>query len=81
MVHSGFIAQEVGQVWPPAMVSAGANYKGVDPNAMLSVLVMEVQEQRRRVNELQELKAETQQLKARNKEFEERLEELEKKVK
>jgi hypothetical protein len=44
MVHSGFIAQMVEKVFPSAVVSAGANIKGVDSNAILSLVVKSFQD-------------------------------------
>lgn len=46
---AGFIAQEVEKVFPQAVVSAGGDLKGVDPNALIAVLVAEVQQLRKRV--------------------------------
>lgn len=48
-LHAGFIAQDVEKVFPRAVVAAGNGMKGVDPNALISVLVKEIQELRKRV--------------------------------
>jgi len=48
-LHAGFIAEEVEEVFPRAVVPAGENLKGVDANAMISLLVQEVQQLRKRV--------------------------------
>jgi hypothetical protein len=48
--HVGFIAQEVENVVPEAVVSAGKNLKGVDPNAMIAALTLEVQSLRKRLD-------------------------------
>lgn len=49
-MHSGFIAQEVEKILPTAVVNAGPEYKGVDPNAVLAALVKEVQAHRRAID-------------------------------
>lgn len=49
----GFIAQEVERVYPNAVVSAGTNLRGIDSNAMLAALVLEVQELRKRIAALE----------------------------
>lgn len=48
-VKQGFIAQDVEKVYPDAIVPAGKNLLGVDSNAMLAALVLEVQALRKRV--------------------------------
>ena len=48
-VHAGFIAEEVEEIFPRAVVSAGKDIKGVDANAMISLLVQEVQQLRKRI--------------------------------
>lgn len=40
---TGFIAQDVEKVFPDAVVSAGAGLKGLDSNALIALLVQEVQ--------------------------------------
>lgn len=45
----GFIAQDVEKVYPNAVVPAGTNLRGIDSNAMLAALVLEVQELRKRI--------------------------------
>ena len=53
-VHYGFIAQEVQTAVPAAAVSAGeGGLLGVDPNALLAVVVEELQALRKRVAELE----------------------------
>lgn len=49
----GFIAQDVEKVYPDAVVSAGAGLKGIDSNAMIAALVLEVQQLRKRVASLE----------------------------
>lgn len=49
-IHNGFVAQQVAKVLPQAVVPAGGDNKGVDPNAVLSIVVREEQEQRKRMN-------------------------------
>ncbi len=49
----GFIAQQVEQVYPRAVVGAGPNLKGIDSNAVIAELVLEVQSLRRRMAELE----------------------------
>ena len=44
MTHSGFIAQDVVKVFPSAVVSSGTNLKGVDPNAILALVVRSIQD-------------------------------------
>lgn len=51
--HLGFLAQEVEQVYPDAVVTQTGGYKGVEPNALIAVLVLEVQQLRRRVAALE----------------------------
>lgn len=51
--HLGFIAQEVEKVYPDAVVTQNHGFKGVEPNALIAVLVREVQELRKRVAELE----------------------------
>ena len=51
--NAGFVAQEVEQVFPQAVAPAGNGMKGVDPNAILALLVKEVQELRKRVAALE----------------------------
>jgi hypothetical protein len=53
-VHSGFIAQEVAKVLPEAVVSAGEKLKGVDPNAVIALVVKSVQDLVIRVAGLEE---------------------------
>lgn len=48
----GFIAQEVEIILPEAVVSAGENLKGVDPNAINALLVKAIQEQQKEIDEL-----------------------------
>lgn len=50
--HTGFIAQDVEKVFPSAVVPAGS-LKAVDSNALIAVLVKEIQELRKRVNILE----------------------------
>lgn len=47
--HAGFVAQDVEKVFPEAVVSAGTNLKGVDPNAILAVVVKRLQEMQKEV--------------------------------
>ena len=54
--HIGFVAQEVERVLPQAVVQAGENTKGVDPNAILAVAIREIQSLRKRVKELEKRK-------------------------
>lgn len=54
--HAGFIAQEVEKILPQAVVSAGKDIKGVDPNAILAAAVAEIQALRRRIAELERRK-------------------------
>lgn len=49
-IHEGFIAQEVEKVIPEAVVPAGKDLKGVDPNAMIARLTLEVQDLRKRLD-------------------------------
>ena len=42
--HAGFVAQQVEKVFPEAVVSAGENIKGVDSNAILSLVVHSFQD-------------------------------------
>jgi hypothetical protein len=42
-IHAGFIAQEVEKVLPQAVVSAGNGFKGIDPNAILALVVRAIQ--------------------------------------
>lgn len=51
--HIGFIAQEVLDVAPAAVVSAGTDTKGIDANAMTSLLVLEIQALRKRISKLE----------------------------
>ena len=51
--HAGFIAQEVAVIIPQAVVPAGKNTKGIDPNALIAVIVKEVQELRKRLAALE----------------------------
>lgn len=41
-VHAGFVAQQVEKVFPQAVVSAGADTKGVDPNALIALVVRSI---------------------------------------
>lgn len=52
-LHAGFIAQEVQAVFPRAVVPAGKDTLGVDPNALIAVLVKEIQALRARVESLE----------------------------
>lgn len=49
----GFIAQDVEKVYPNAVVPAGTKLLGIDSNAMLAALVLEVQVLRKRVADLE----------------------------
>lgn len=51
--HIGFVAQDVEKVLPSAVVAAGYDLKGIDPNALISALVLELQALRRRVKALE----------------------------
>ena len=56
--HVGFIAQEVDKSIPQAVLPAGINekgqeLKGIDPNAILAAVVLELKELRRRLAELE----------------------------
>lgn len=51
--HIGFVAQDVEKILPSAVVSAGTGLKGIDPNALISALVLELQALRRRVKALE----------------------------
>lgn len=51
--HVGFIAQQVESQIPQAVVSAGSNARGIDPNALIAVLVKEIQSLRVRLNQLE----------------------------
>jgi hypothetical protein len=51
--HIGFVAQEVEKLYPDAVVSAGKGVKGIDSNAMIAVLVQEIQALRKRVAALE----------------------------
>jgi len=42
--HAGFIAQDVAKVFPEAVVNAGTNLKGVDSNAIVSMVVKSIKE-------------------------------------
>lgn len=53
--HLGFVAQDVEQVYPNAVVSAGEDIKGIDSNAMIAALVIEVQQLRKRVAALEKV--------------------------
>lgn len=50
---TGFIAQEVERVLPNAVVSAGQDFKGIDPMAINALLVAEIQDLRKRVAALE----------------------------
>ena len=52
-LHAGFVAQDVEKVFPHAVVSSGEKLKGVDPNALIALLVKEVQYLRKRVMALE----------------------------
>ena len=47
--HAGFGAQDVQKTFPRAVVDAGKNTLGIDSNAMIAVLVKEIQNLRKRV--------------------------------
>lgn len=49
----GFIAEEVSELYPDAVVPAGADLTGIDALSMSAVLVQEVQDLRRRVAQLE----------------------------
>ena len=51
--HIGFIAQEVNEVSPQAVIPAGVGLSGIDPNAVLALVVKELQTLRKRVAELE----------------------------
>ena len=51
--HIGFIAQEVNEVSPQSVVPAGVGLSGIDPNAVLALVVKELQTLRKRVAELE----------------------------
>ena len=51
--HVGFIAQQVESQIPQAVVSAGSNARGIDSNALIAVLVKEIQSLRVRLNQLE----------------------------
>ena len=51
--RAGFIAQEVAPVLPRAVVPAGKDTLGVDPNAILAAVVSELQALRKRVEALE----------------------------
>lgn len=51
--HAGFIAQDVQKLLPAAVVAAGRDRLGVDPNALLAVAIKELQELRKRVAALE----------------------------
>ena len=51
--RAGFIAQEVEKVFPEAVVPAGENLKGVDPNAINALLVKSIQELKLKNDELE----------------------------
>lgn len=53
-LHSGFIAQEVAKVLPEAVVQAGEKLKGVDPNAVLALVVKSLQDLVVKVSGLEE---------------------------
>jgi len=48
--HMGFIAQDVEAVIPDAVVSAGKDTKGLDSNALIAALTLEVQSLRKRLD-------------------------------
>lgn len=52
-VHAGFIAQDVKKVFPYAVVQAGGEYLGIDPNALNALLVLEIQHLRKRIEALE----------------------------
>ena len=52
-IHAGFVAQDIEKIFPHAVVSAGEKLKGVDPNALIALLVKEVQYLRKRVMALE----------------------------
>lgn len=51
--HIGFAAQDVEQIAPGAVFPAGGNLKAVDPNSIAALLVLEVQELRKRIDALE----------------------------
>lgn len=54
--HMGFIAQEVQKVYPAAVVSAGKDLIGIDSNALIAQLVLELQDVRKRLAKLEKKK-------------------------
>lgn len=52
-IHSGFIAQQVQKVEPSAVVSAGKGLLGVDSNGLIAPTIMEVKEQRKRLDAIE----------------------------
>lgn len=51
--HIGFIAQEVNEVSPEAVIPAGVGLSGIDPNAVLALVVKELQQSRKRLEALE----------------------------
>lgn len=52
-LHSGFIANDVKKILPTAAIPAGENLLGLDSNALIAELVLEVQQLRKRVKALE----------------------------
>lgn len=52
-LHSGFLAQDMKRAVPSAVVSAGKDTLGIDPNAVLAATIKELQALRKRVAELE----------------------------
>jgi hypothetical protein len=77
-VHAGFIAQEVKKVFPEAVVKSGEKTIGVDPNAILSLVVHSVQDF---YGEFQKLVARVSGLEKKVNAQEKRIQELEKAIK
>lgn len=51
--HIGFIAQDIEKIYPEAVVQAGSGLKGIDPVAMIAVLVQEIQRLTERITVLE----------------------------
>ena len=51
--HAGLIAQEVQKIIPEAVVPAGVNLLGIDSNALIAVLIKEIQAMRVRLANLE----------------------------
>ena len=52
-LHAGFIAQDLQETLPEAVVEAGTPMMGVDPNAILAIVVSDLQALRKRVKQLE----------------------------